>query len=523
MMNRDTYTGICACLVCVAIAGLTTHRAMADVRLPHIFCNNMVVQCDISVPVWGWASPGEQVVVKFGTSQVKTTTNAQGEWIVKLPAQKAGEPRRLEVAGKNSITLDNVLVGEVWLCSGQSNMQMGIASCDGAQEEIAKANYPDIRLFVVGLAASGEPQSDCRGEWRVCTPEALLGSGAWPVFSAAAYYFGRDIHLALKTPVGLIQSAWGGTRIEPWTPPAGFAQAPELNDISLSIEDANRTYRNTLQPKLDEIGAWVKDSKKAIQDGAPIPPRPQWPKHPLDSDPLITPNPLTTTSLYNGMIRPLAPFALRGAIWYQGEGNVADRSRYAEKMKALIGGWRAAWNEGEFPFYYVQIAPLPGYETNTLPLMWDAQLAALAIPNTGLASTQDIADLNDIHPKNKLDVGKRLARWALAKTYGKKDIVCSGPIYRAMNVKGNKVRISFDYVGSGLMSRDNQPLTWFTIAGQDRKFVPAQAEIEKENIVVWSDSVAAPVAARFAWDRVAQPNLMNKDSLPALPFRTDRW
>jgi len=244
---------------------------------------------------------------------------------------------------------------------------------------------------------------------------------------------------------------------------------------------------------------------------------PAWPKHLLEDNG-------QPSSIYNGMIHALVPFAIRGAIWYQGESNNPDGMLYFEKMKALIGGWRQVWNEGDFPFYYVQIAPLDAlYENDRLPRLWEAQLAALTIPNTGMVVTTDIGDLKDIHPKNKQDVGKRLALWALAKTYGRDNLVCSGPLYKSMAVEDDKIRVRFDYVGGGLASRDGRPLNWFEIAGDDRKFVKAEATIDGDSVVVRSATVSRPVAVRFGWNRAAEPNLMNKEGLPASPFRTDKW
>jgi sialate O-acetylesterase len=274
---------------------------------------------------------------------------------------------------------------------------------------------------------------------------------------------------------------------------------------------------------VEDTKTWLPGAEKAVAEGKSVTAPPTWPKHQLDD--MGQP-----TGIYNAMIHPLVPFAIRGAIWYQGESNAAEGMAYCDKMKALIGGWRTVWGQGDFPFYYVQIAPLDGqaglykvYADDQLPRLWEAQTAAMALPNTGMAVTNDIGDLADIHPKNKQDVGKRLALWALAKTYGRAGLVCSGPLYKSMAVEGDQIRVRFDYVGGGLASRDGKPLTWFTIAGEDHKFVDAQAIIDGDTVVVRSDQVPKPVAVRFAWSMTAQPNFMNKDGLPASAFRTDRW
>ena len=286
----------------------------------------------------------------------------------------------------------------------------------------------------------------------------------------------------LDVPVGLIGSNWGGTRIEPWTPPVGFQQVPALKEIA---------------DNLDKFPAKNADGK--INHQSPL-------------------------ALYNGMIAPLVPYGIRGALWYQGESNNGEAMLYFEKKKALIAGWRSIWNKPDLPFYFVQLAPFRyGGDPKNLAGIWEAQTATLSIPNTGMAVTVDISNLTDIHPKNKQDVGKRLALWALAQLYGKSDLVYSGPLYKSMAVEGNKIRLSFDHVGGGLVSRDGKPLNWFTIAGEDKNFVEAKAVIDGDSVVVSADSVANPVAVRFGWTQEAEPNLSNKAGLPASPFRTDKW
>jgi len=495
---------------------------LSDVRLPSVVGSEMVLQRDMPVPIWGWADPGESVTVKLADHQVSTKTDDYGKWMVKLPAMESGGPHKITISGKNSIELTNILVGEVWLCSGQSNMEMGVAMCANSKEEVAAANYPAIRLYMVPNEPSGVPVSDRDGSWKVCSPETIAQDG-WGGFTAAGYYFGRELHKQLNVPVGLIQSDWGGTRIEPWTPPVGFELVESLEPISKEIIQANEQYRKGVEGKLDEMNRWVKAAKKALANDSKLPQPMVWPMHPLYPGG----HPDRPTALYNGMIHPVVPFAIRGAIWYQGESNAGDGMGYYEKMKALIGGWRKVWGQGDFPFYYVQLAPFRYGQADAperLPRLWEAQVAALSIPNTGMAVITDTVDnLQDIHPINKQDVGKRLALWALAKTYQCKDLVYSGPIYKSMTVEGQKVRVRFDYVGSGLTSLDGKELDWFEIAGSDKKFVKAQAEIDGDTVVVHSEQVIAPVAVRFGWDEMAQPNLINKEKLPASPFRTDRW
>jgi len=401
-------------------------------------------------------------------------------------------------------------VGEVWLCSGQSNMQMVVGGVNNAAKEMAEAKYPRIRQCRVPNKASGLPAEDARCWWAECSPTTVRG------FSAAAYFFGRELHKSLGVPIGLVNSSWGGTRIEPWTPAAGFDTVPELQNFKKMVTYGNKQYAKKLAGALDGIEAWVKETRQALAEGRSVKPMPG-PRHPFESR-------SAPTGLYNGMIHPIVPFAIRGAIWYQGEANRNDGMLYFHKMRALIGGWRKVWDQGEFPFYFVQIAPYKyGRGPHALAFLWEAQTAALSIPNTGMAVINDIGNLTNIHPKNKQDVGKRLALLALARTYGQADLVCSGPLYKSMSVEDGKIRVNFEHVGGGLVSRDGKALDWFEIAGSDKKFAKAKAEIDGDSVIVSSEEVGKPVAVRFAWSELAEPNLMNKEGLPASAFRTDKW
>lgn len=501
----------------------------ADVKLPHIIGSHMVLQREMPVPIWGWADPSEQVTVILAANRVTTAADHKGNWMVKLPALEAPGPHKMTVTANNTIELTDILVGEVWLCSGQSNMEMGINLVNNAKQEVADADYQQIRLFDVPKRPSGQTEPDVDAEWHICNPgNVLLGSSGG--FSAVAYFFGREIHQELNVPVGLIDASWGGSYIEPWTPTEGFALVPELAYITEKIEKTNSDYRSVFEGALDRFEAWIQKARKSLADEDRIPPGlPDYPHHPFTKN---EPHdyPWQPTGLYNGMIHPLIPFAIRGAIWYQGESNLLDGMPYHEKMKALIGGWRKLWGQGDFPFYFVQLAPFryenwptPDVTPTSLPEIWQAQLKSLSIPNTGMAVTTDITELDDIHPHNKQDVGKRLALWALAKTYGRTDLVYSGPLYRSMSIQGATVRIDFDHVGTGLASSDDKALSWFEIAGPDEKFVKAEARISGTAVLVWSDEVVEPLAVRFAWHQEAAPNLINKEGLPASPFRTDKW
>jgi len=499
----------------------------AEVKLPAVVGDHMVVQQDTPVSIWGWAAKNEQVTVRLAGQEKKARASADGKWRVVFDPLKAGGPAlEMTVRGEKGpdIVVKDILVGEVWLCSGQSNMEWPLSSIASPTPEILRADHPNLRLFLVPKHTSDRPKEDVQAKWTVCTPET-----ARP-FSAIAYYYGLELHKKLGVPVGLIESAWGGTDIEPWTPPAGFAAIPETKPLLDKQLAKYGDYRKDLEKAVPVWDAWLHDVQKALKAKSEIPVEPangDFPVSPYD-------NPQAPTTLYNGMIHALTPFAIRGAIWYQGENNRNDGLFYEKKMEALIRGWREVWKLGDFPFYYVQIAPFNyGYDRDTkgspvldlmrLPLLWEAQANVLRLPNTGMAVVTDIADLGDIHPRNKKDVGARLALWARAKTYGEKDLVYSGPMYKSMTIEGNQAKVTFDHAGGGLMTNDGQPPTWFEIASDDHIFYRAEAEISGDKVVVRSPRVAAPKAVRFGWSQLATPNLANKEGLPASPFRTDNW
>lgn len=473
-MNR-VQVGLVLAAACLGF----TAPAVAEVRLPAVFSDHMVLQRDKPIAVWGWDAPGTEVTVTLGASSAGTKADDKGAWKVSLPARKAdAKGQKLAVKGTSEKVYSDVLVGEVWLCSGQSNMEWTVASSDNAQQEIANGNHPLIRHIKIPHRPSAKVESDVatRG-WEAATPKTVAQ------FTAAGYFFAvnlrKDKELA-GVPVGLIGSNWGGTRIEPWTTPDGFKAVPALK---------------TIADKLADFPA--KDAKGAINHQSPL-------------------------ALYNGMIAPLVPYGIRGALWYQGESNNGEGMLYAEKMKALIHGWRKLWNDDAMPFYFVQIAPFT-YRNTNLPYLWEAQLAASRIPGAGMAATMDISNIRDIHPKNKQEVGRRLALIALAQTYGREGLVISGPVYKSMKAEGGKARVCFDGVAGGLKSRDGKDLTHFMVAGADKKFVPAKAVIEGDEVVVGAEGVSEVKAVRFGWTETAEPNLSNKEGLPAYPFRTDDW
>lgn len=464
-------------VIVLALAAGGTSVASADVKVPKIFGDSMVLQQQVQAPVWGWAEPGEEVTVSLGETKATAKAGDDGKWSVKIQTPAAGGPHTLSVKGKNELTFKDVYVGEVWICSGQSNMEWTVQASNNPAEEASNANYPQIRMIKVDHMATDMPQQDIPTQgWKVCNPENV------PAFSAVGYFFARHLHNELKVPIGMINTSWGGTICEAWTSGEALAEEPELKTIV---------------------------------------------ERPVNIDASKTPaqqNPNQRSVLFNGMVHPLVPYAIRGAIWYQGESNVRAAAQYRTLFATMIGDWRKRWGQGEFPFLFVQLAPFSyGPPHMALAELWEAQLKTLSVPNTGMAVTWDIGDVKDIHPKNKQDVGKRLALWALANTYGKSDLVYSGPLYESMATEGNKIRIKFKHATGGLVSKEDKPLTHFQIAGEDQKFVDAKATIDGETVVVESEQVPDPRAVRFAWHGLAEPNLFNKAGLPASPFRTDDW
>lgn len=451
--------------------------AGAEVRLPAILSDHMVLQRAAWVPVWGWAAPNEGVSVRFGSQARSTVAGSDGRWRVHLDLSNAPQaPGVLSVRGEgNALLVQDVLVGEVWLASGQSNMEKpfgekkGQLPTLGSEEAVAGADQPEIRLFKVAKIKAAQPGEDVTGAWVRSTPASLIATQ----FSAAAYSFGRRLRQELGTPVGLIDASWGGTRIESWTPP-------------------------------DLVGT-------------------------VDLPPAVKDKP---ASLYNGMIAGLAPFRLKGALWYQGESNILhtdDGPAYAPKMKTLVDGWRRAFGP-DLAFYYVQLAPhlysvvradqgVQGPES--LPRLREAQADALRMPNTGMIVTTDLADdLRDIHPRDKQTVGLRLANLALAQSYDRPDIEADGPTYRVIRFAGSQAILSFDHA-QGLAARDGKPLDWFEIAGSDGRYHPATATIRGSEVVVSSPQVSEPKSVRFGWHEAATPNLVNGAGLPAVPFRSE--
>lgn len=632
--------------ILVFITGLTTSAA---VRLPKIISSNMVLQRNVKTPVWGWADKGEKVKISFAGKNYTATANAAGKWIVYMDPLPEGGPYDLTITASNKITLKNILIGEVWVCSGQSNMEWSVSSSNNAEAEIAAANYPRIRLFTVPKKVSGLPKDDIEnGEWQECSPATVPG------FSAVGYFFGRNLQQNLNVPIGLINSSWGGTILETWASEEAVLSIPdfqthmadlkkadlpameanfekmqkewndkmsngdrgtkenwnaaEFNDNSWktmnlpqlwesaglnmdgvvwfrkeikldeaeatagitlnlgAIDDSDNTFvngkqvgetmnqysqkrvynvgANVLKAGVNVIAVKVTDTGGGggiygdaadmfyVSAKGKISLAGAW-KYEIGVDP--GPNPSSKvgpnaypTLLFNGMIKPILPYAVQGAIWYQGESNAGRAKQYERIFPLLINDWRKQWNNPNMSFHFVQLANYMASKPEPVNSEWaelrDAQLKTLSLPKTGMAVIIDIGEAKDIHPRNKQDVGYRLSLAARKVTYNQ-DIVYSGPVYKSFEKNGNKIVLTFSNIGSGLMAKDKYGyLKGFAIAGDDKKFVWARATIEGDKVVVWSESVSNPVAVRYAWaDNPDDANFYNREGLPATPFRTDNW
>jgi sialate O-acetylesterase len=487
---------------------IITSIAAADVTLPAVISDNMVLQQQTKAPIWGWADPGEKVIVRGSwKSKANTTADENGKWSVKLKTPKAGGPYKLIIKGKNTIKLENILIGEVWICSGQSNMKMAMTKTENPEKDIAAANFPNIRFFTVKRVFADQPKDDCEGNWSECSPETVKE------FSAVGYFFGKHLYDEINVPIGLVSTNWAGTLAEAWT----RREILETDEYLIPIIERHKkmvaNLPQTLKKYEKDMEVWKEKAKTIKAEGKKAPGQPRKPVKRDQNSP---------SSLYNAMIAPLIPYSIKGVIWYQGESNTARAYQYTKLFPAMITNWRTDWKQGDFPFYYVQIAPYKYFENQPSQELRDSQRLTLSLKNTGMAVPSDIGNTQDIHPKNKLDVGKRLALWALAKDYGKKRIVYSGPLYKSMKTEDSKICISFDHIGSGLTAKGGA-LTHFTIAGPDKNFTEAKATIEGNTIVVSSKNVKNPKAVRFAWTNTAEPNLFNKEGLPASTFRTDNW
>lgn len=618
----------------------------ANVRMPLIFSDGMVLQRDKQIPIWGFADANESVEIHFNKQIKKTQADKNGKWTVNLSAEKAGGPFELIIIGKNRITIQNVLVGEVWICSGQSNMEFQVYKTMNAEKEIADSNYPMIRHFGVAQDLSGTPKDDFKqGKWEAANKETVGN------FTAVGYYFARKLYAELKIPIGIINTSWGGTNVETWTSREAFQNSPEFKamiadvpvvdidsvfeiykksvldnlkkvqgfDVSLENEnqfkDLNFQDKNWPEIKVpslwenQQIGnidgivwmrktivltaeqakkeavlhlAKVDDEDKTYVNGVEVGTNNLWDKLrvykipanvlkegtnviavritdysggggiygdpadlkidfkdtnlPLDGlwkfnvvqvKIAISPNSYPSL-LYNAMVNPLVPYAMQGVLWYQGEANVWRAAEYKKSFPLMINDWRTKFKQGDFPFYFVQLSTFDEFGGNSQKgSRWaelrEAQSETLKLKNTGMVVTTDIGNAKDIHPTNKQDIGLRLAAVAMNNIYGKKQ-VHSGPTYKSQEIKGNQIILTFDNIGSGISTPNNDELKGFEIAGSDKVFHAAKAIIKDNKIIVSSDKVQNPLAVHYGWaDDDTAINLFNKEKFPASPFRTDNW
>jgi sialate O-acetylesterase len=470
-MSKQQHMKKTSLFLVFSVVLLFVNSAYANIRLPALISGDMVLQQRSTIALWGWAEPGEKVFIttSWNNQMDSVVTTGDANWKMQIETPAAGGPYTITLKGWNTIVLDNVMIGEVWICSGQSNMEWSSnQKLPQILEELPNSQNNNLRLFHTPKTTSLYPQDDLEGKWKVCSPESLKG------FSAVGYFFGKKLQQELNVPVGLINASWGGTPAETWTPAEKVNGDAELQTASAAINKS------------------------------------QW-------------WPVTPGLAYNAMIAPVTKFAIAGAIWYQGESNTGTASTYSKLLSAMIDAWRKAWQK-EFPFYYVQIAPFTYGKKNEGALLREQQTRTLAFPKTGMVVITDLVDnVKDIHPQNKKDVGARLANLALGDTYGKTVGPYKYPSYQRMDIHKDKINIYFNNAESGLMTKGNAKPIEFFIAGEDRNFVPADVKVEKNRVVVSSKQVKNPVAVRFGFSNTAMPNLFNKEGLPVDPFRTDTW
>lgn len=496
------------CLLFLSLVISSVAMGQSGLRLPAIIGDNMVLQQNLANPIWGWADPGATVEVRVAGQSVETVADETGRWRTKLaPMAGSFESHRMTIrSGGETIAVSNILVGEVWVCSGQSNMQWAVRVSNDADLEIATADYPHIRMITVPQVGTQELQDDFNGRWDVCTPETVAD------FSAIGYFFGRQLYQSIDVPIGLIDNAWGGSSAEAWV------ARDVLRDHETFAETVTRWEGMEADFDFDaEMAKWEKDAAAARQAGKKVP---QAPRNILTGQ-------HRPGNLWAGVTHPIIGYGIRGTIWYQGESNASRAASYEELFSLLISEWRRAWGQGDFPFYWVQLADFqkeveaPG-ESNWAELR-EAQTGTLSLPNTGQAVIHDLGEGRDIHPRDKQNVAKRLARIALARDYGW-EISYQSPSFASMEIVGAKVVATFGNVGSTLYAFDTAEVVGFAVAGADRVWHPATGKLlDRERVEVSSPAVSAPVAIRYAWANNPVANLTSREGLPVVPFRTDDW
>lgn len=507
-----------AALTILMVATLAATPVTAEVTVSNLFTDHMVLQRDVPVVVWGNASAAEQVSIVLAGKTETTEADDDGRWQAQLPPLSVGSgPHTLVIEASNRIEIKDILIGEVWVCSGQSNMAFSVSAANDPDLESLSANFPKIRIISVPQTGSQTPLDNFQGKWEPVTPESVKS------FSAVGYFFGRQLHQTLNVPIGLIDTAWGGSACEAWVPREVLEEAGEYQELLAKWDDAAKAYDPAVVAQRYErqLAAWKLAVAKAMQDKKPAPRRPRLPRNILTGQ-------HRPANLFNGVLNPIIGYGIRGAIWYQGEHNAGRAYQYRNLFPLMIDTWRKRWNQGDFSFYWVSLADFQDEVAEPVGSSWaelrEAQTMVMSkLPNTGEAIITDLGESHDIHPRNKQDVAKRLARWALAKDYGI-ELVYRSPLYKSYETKGNRIIVTFDHIGGGLDTFDVREVRGFAIAGENKKFVNATARIiGKNQVEVWNDTITAPVSVRYAWAQNPICNLQNKEHLPVTPFRTDSW
>jgi sialate O-acetylesterase len=496
--------------VAAGIFAGTPDVSRADVMLPALFSDNMVIQQRAKIAVWGKADPKESVTVQLGGDQQQTVAAKDGSWSVKLEGIKSGGPYELTVSGKNSVSIHNVAIGDVWVCGGESNMEFKTIAARNSTEEMADADLPMVRVFVVKHDAEEKPAGDAEGAWVVCDP------GTVKDFSAIGFFFAREINRGQHMPIGLIESAWGPSPIEAWMPRAALEKDAALKPVLDRYEAAVQAYPAALDAFKQKVSAWQDAAASAKATGSPTPRMP--------ISPLAPGGEREPSALYNGMISPLLKFGIRGVLWYQGESNTSDPGLYAKLFPAMIQAWRAGWGEGDVPFLYAQLAGFMARQSTPGSSPWaelrEAQEAALKLPKTGMAVTADTSEEHEMHPANKQDVAHRLALLAEKIVYGEPGTMAAGPAFAGMQIENGAAVLTFRNADGGLVATSGSSLG-FSIAGADGNFVWANATVRGQQVTVQSPDVPQPTAVRYGWANFPVLDLFNKAGLPAGPFRTD--
>ncbi|HEY9715033.1 MAG TPA: sialate O-acetylesterase [Chroococcales cyanobacterium] len=511
MNKRTSY--LFSAIVFACLWFLTGSAARADVKLPAILSDGMILQRDKPIRIWGTADPDEIIGIRFGANFGKATADKNGHWLVQLPPVAAGGPYQMTIRGKNTIVLSDILIGEVWLCAGQSNMSAPLYYCDHTDKDVKEANYPTLRFYQTKQMPAEKPLFSNGGQWKTCTPEMILKS------SALEYFFGRALLNDLNVPIGVVDASYGGTQLETWVSREALADSGEFRSALGRAEEQFLVYNNKVKTYDKELLNWVKASEESKTTGAAVPPKP---KAPSTAELYTAP-----TAIFNGVLSPVIPYSVRGMLWYQGENDVGQAGKYRRLFTIMLKDIRQRFNDLSMPAVIVQLPNVNKAISKPMESPWaefrEAQMMLKRLPYVYVAVSIDTAKGENIgiHPRQKKEIAERLAAIAKATQYHM-SVAYSGPVYDTVEVAANKIKVHFRCADRGLISR-GVPLTGFTIAGDDHVFVNANAQIDGEYVTVWNDKVPHPAAVRYGWANNPTGNLYNADKLPAAPFRTDTW